>query len=245
MDRRLIGTSVRALRHKHGWRQEDLALKAGVSRGVVSRVERGLLANVSLGKLERVCEALGAQYVGTVRWTGADLDRLLDARHAALADAVTAFVTSMGWAVVPEATFSIFGERGSIDLLAWHLATRTLLVIELKTELVEIDGLVSGVDRERRLAPAVAAERGWKPATVAAWVVLSPGRTNARRLAEHAPVLRAAFPDDGRSLRPWLGRPSGPLAALSFLPDDLATSTKKELCQRRRVRRRIQPDRAA
>jgi hypothetical protein len=36
-------------------------------------------------------------------------------------------------------TFSIYGERGSIDLLAWHSETRTLLVVELKSELTSIE----------------------------------------------------------------------------------------------------------
>lgn len=36
---------------------------------------------------------------------------------------------------MPEVSFSIYGQRGVIDILAWHAATRSLLVIELKTEM--------------------------------------------------------------------------------------------------------------
>jgi hypothetical protein len=63
--------------------------------------------------------------------------------------------------VVPEVSFSIFGERGVIDVLAWHAATRTILVIELKTVIADVNELIGNVDRKRRLAPRVAAERGW------------------------------------------------------------------------------------
>ncbi len=52
----------------------------------------------------------------------------------------------------------------SIDILAWHAASRSLLVIELKTELVDVQETVGTLDRKRRLAAQVAAERGWKPA---------------------------------------------------------------------------------
>jgi hypothetical protein len=51
----------------------------------------------------------------------------------ALDEAVTRLLADDGWEAVPEVTYSIFGERGSIDL-AWHPASRTLLVIELKSE---------------------------------------------------------------------------------------------------------------
>ena len=61
---------------------------------------------------------------------------MLAARHAALAEAVVADLVARGWAVRPEVTFSSWGERGSIDLLAYHPALR-LLVIDLKTELVD------------------------------------------------------------------------------------------------------------
>ena len=36
-------------------------------------------------------------------------------------------------ALVPEVSFSIYGERGVIDMLLWHPARRALLVVELKT----------------------------------------------------------------------------------------------------------------
>ena len=46
------------------------------------------------------------------------------------------------WVVRPEVSFSIYGERGVIDVLAWHPARRAILVIELKTELVDINELM-------------------------------------------------------------------------------------------------------
>jgi hypothetical protein len=71
-----------------------------------------------------------------------------------------------GWSVVAEVSFAIYGERGVVDLLAWHEATDSLVVIELKTAIVDIDEILGTLDRKRRLAVRIAAERGWKARSV-------------------------------------------------------------------------------
>jgi len=38
----LIGDNVRAIRHKKGWSQEDLAFESGLHRTYVSGIERGV-----------------------------------------------------------------------------------------------------------------------------------------------------------------------------------------------------------
>ncbi len=140
-----------------------------------------------------------------------------------------------GWEIAPEVSYSIWGERGVIDLLAWHAATRTLLVIELKTEIVDINELMGKADQRRRLAPEIAAARGWVPHTVGVWIVVADSRTNRRRLAAHRSVLRVAFPTDGRTMPGWLRRPSGRVAALSFLSNRHETGVRKPLAAVRRV----------
>ena len=85
--------------------------------------------------------------------------------------------------LAPEVSFSIYGERGVIDILAWHPGRRALLIIELKTDIVDVNDLAGSADRRRRLAPKIVAERGWDPVTVSVWVIVAPGRTNRRRVA--------------------------------------------------------------
>lgn len=46
-------------RHGLGWTQEELAARAGISRGYLSRLERGLPGRPGLDVLSRVCGALG------------------------------------------------------------------------------------------------------------------------------------------------------------------------------------------
>ena len=102
--------------------------------------------------------------------------------------------------------------------MAWHASTGIVIVVELKTAIVDINDLMSTMDKRRRLALKIANDMGWNAKAVATWVVVAPGRSNDRALAEHATVLRAKFPGDGRSMRRWLARPAGEVAALSFLP---------------------------
>lgn len=240
MDDHHVGTAFRAMRIRKRWRQEDLSARAGVSRASIGRIESGQLASVPLGTIRRVAAALDARFDTVVRWQGGDLGRLLNGRHAAMHEAMARLFASLdGWVAEPEVSFSIYGERGVIDILAWYPVSHVLLVIELKTEFVDVHELMGSVDRKRRLAAVIARERGWDPIGVATWVVLSDNRTNRRALAAHETVMRTKFPVDGRRIRPWLRRPVGRLDALSFLPSAHVVGVRRDLAPIRRVSRRV------
>ena len=214
-----FGSLIRAVRLKQRLRQSDVAVRAGVSQATVSRIERGHLGRLSVETVRMVAAALDirADFIG--RWRSGDLDRLMSARHSALSESVVRAFPGTGWLIAPEVSFSIYGERGIIDLLAWNPARRALLVIELKTEIVDVNELVGTFDRKIRLGARIAREHGWavEPETaVSAWVIVTDSRTNRRRLEAHAAMLRAAFPIDGRAIRPWLRKPIGSIRCLSF-----------------------------
>jgi len=115
MDDHRIGAVLRAIRQRKGWRQADVGARSRISASTVSRIERGALDALRIGTLRRVAEALGARLDIVVRWQGADVGRLLDARHAAMHEAVAGLLASVdGWVFEPEVSFSIYGERGII-----------------------------------------------------------------------------------------------------------------------------------
>ena len=99
-------------------------------------MESGRIDGVTIGTLVGLFEAVAARVEVEVRWQGAGLDRLLDEGHARLSGQVASHLRNWGWDVEVEVSFAHFGERGSIDLLAWHAPTATLLVIEIKTSWV-------------------------------------------------------------------------------------------------------------
>ena len=152
-------------------------------------------------------------------------------------EAMARYLLSMGqWVGEPEVSFSVYGERGVIDILAWHAQSRNLLVIELKTELVDLNETMGTLDRKQRLADRVARDRGWEAVTVGAWLVFADTRTNRRALATHATVLRSKYPVDGRAIRSWLRQPVGPVFALSFMPDVGEVTTRRDTQPIRRVK---------
>ena len=164
MDDQRIGWSLRSIRVRKRWRQEDLAVRAKVSRWVVMRIEQGRLASVPLGKIRAVATALDARVDAVVRWQGGDLARLVSARHARMHEIMARYFLGLSsWVVEPEVSFSIYGERGLIDVLAWHPTSRILLVIELKTEIVDLNEMLGTLDRKRRLVWRIAADRSWDP----------------------------------------------------------------------------------
>jgi transcriptional regulator with XRE-family HTH domain len=231
------------VRIKRGWRQCDLARAAGVSASTVSRIERGHVDHLSLDVVRRVAAALDIRVELQARWRSGDLDRLLNAGHSRLHEEVARMFRRdlPDWIFEPEVSFAIYGERGVIDILAWHPVRQAVLVIELKTDVVDVNELVGGVDRKRRLAWQVARDRGWKPDTVSVWVIVAAGRTNRARIAAHGAMLRAAYPIDGRSVGRWLREPVGTVAALSMWQDMPGRATRAGLAPVRRVRLRRSP----
>jgi DNA-binding XRE family transcriptional regulator len=222
-----VGRAIRLLRRRRRWRQRDLAVRAGVSQPTISALERGQIDCTPLKTVRTVLDALDASAWLDVSWRGGIIARLLDERHAALVGAVAGSLAGWCWEVVPELSYSEYGERGSIDLVAWHAGSRTLLVVEVKTELVSVEATLRKLDEKVRLGPKIVGERlGWRPAAVARLLVLSSDRTQRRHVERHAPVLDRALPIRGRATRAWLRDPRGPVAGLWFVSVAQAASTR-------------------
>lgn len=238
MDAIRLGAVFRAVRLRKRWRQADVAARAGLSQTMISRIERGHLRLITVDALLSVAEALEIRIDWSPRWRGGDLDRMLNAGHSAMHVTAARMFRTPPWLLSPETTFAIYGERGVIDLLCFHPPTGALLVIELKTDLVDVQNVIASVDRYRRLAPRIARERGWTVRTVSCWVMFRDTPSNRRRVAAHASVLRVAFPHDGRTMRRWLREPDGPVSALSFIADSADRPRSAASSGVQRIRRR-------
>jgi transcriptional regulator with XRE-family HTH domain len=219
MDRFRFGRSVRELRRRRRWTQSDLGRRIGASRNLIGRIERGAIVNIPFGRLVAVAEALDGRLDLDFRWRGEQLDRLVDERHAEIVDQLVGMYRSARWDVALEATFSIYGDRGSIDVFAWHPIRQVVAVNEVKASVGDAGNTVVGVDRKTRLAPQIARQRGWTCRGVARFLVVADGSTSRDRIARHAETFRTAFPVDGRACRAWIADPVGePPSGILFLP---------------------------
>ncbi len=243
MDEQRVGRIIRALRRRLGWRQTDLAKRAACSQTIVSDAERGHLPSLSI--LRRIVGAMDASLVIEVRWRAGALDRLLDQDHAPLVNAVTELLAAAGWTVHVEATYSQFGERGSIDILAFQPSCGALLVVEIKTDLAAVEATLRKLDEKVRLAPKVASERyGWHARSVSRLLVMPESSTLRRRVERNAALFARAFPARGIGIRQWLRRPDAGLSGLWFLSLTAQAGVVRASGGPTRIRKPNRPSRA-
>lgn len=143
-----IGRILRELRRRLRLTQRQLGQRAGISQQAISLVERGHGSKLSGDTLRRVFAAVDARWEPTVSWRGGALDRLLDEAHASLVAAVVEILRAAGWEVIVEATYSEYGERGSIDILGARRDVRAALLVEVKSDLTVIEATVRKADEK-------------------------------------------------------------------------------------------------
>jgi transcriptional regulator with XRE-family HTH domain len=143
MDDVRVGYAIRSVRLRRGLTQAEVAAAASVSPSTVSLIECGGLENATVRVIRRIASCLGMSLPFAPRWRGSDLPKLIDERHACICRDVATRLERDGWLVHPEYAFNWRGERGAIDILAWHPATRSLLIIEVETALPDLQDLLS------------------------------------------------------------------------------------------------------
>ena len=232
-----LGSAFRAIRLELHLRRSDVASRAGVSQATISAIECGLLGALAVGTLDRVAAVLQADVSVELRWRGPKLARLLARRHAALQNLIAAELLARGWQVLVEESFNVFGERGSVDVVAWLPGAGALLIIEIKTELVDLQDLLRTLDMKARVMPdVVRRSRGWQSVSVASVVVLPSNNSHRRAVAAHAGLLDAALPGRTREVRRWIREPAGALRGIWFFPCIDGGHGMEQVRARQRVR---------
>jgi len=202
-----LGRLIRTLRRRRGLRQLDCALLASVHRSTWARLEGGHFEQLSLGTLRACLAAIEVKVDLIPHWRGAELDRLLDEDHSAIASRFHQRLQASRWEVRAEVSFNHFGDRGRVDLLAWHATTRALLIVEVKTEIADAQRLLGSLDVKARLAPVLAKAAGWPtPQRVAVLLLVAESTTNRRRIGRLEPLF-SRFRRRGVAARRWLKQP--------------------------------------
>jgi transcriptional regulator with XRE-family HTH domain len=239
VDDRRVGRVLRVLRRRKGWRQVDLAEAARASQWAISEIERGRWSRMPVETLRRVFGALDADFDCAVRFRGAEIDRLLDERHAATAGAVATMLRRRGWTVAAEVSFNHYGDRGAVDLLAVHPAGRIALVVEVKSEITSAEETLRRLDVKYRLGSGLARERfGERPARVVRLLAVSESTANRDRVARLDALFGPAFRLRGVALRHWLAAPAPTTAGgLLFVRNVRPIGAGNGMGGARRVRR--------
>src|SRR5919108_5390466 len=111
MDDIRVGLIFGAVRRAKGLRQADVAGRAGLSQQFVSDIESGRIADMTVRSLRSVAGVLEIALPFGPRWRGPELDRLLDADHAAIVGGVVSYLRQLDWTVLVEWSFNHYGER--------------------------------------------------------------------------------------------------------------------------------------
>jgi hypothetical protein len=241
-----IGRATRSLRHRRGWRQRDVSARARRPRSALVDLEAGRIGHLKVDVIRDLLEAMGARLVIDVLAGASDPRLLVDAGHAFLQEYWKRRLERWGWIVRAEVSFNRYGDRGRIDLLAFHPATGTLLVVEIKTVLWDLQSLLGALDVKVRNARFVAMDVGW-PVRHVVPVVIVAGSTTTRRVIAAHEALFAAFELRGRAAISWAReagdhRPRG-LLILTKVPDVARGDARR--AGRRRVRLSAAPSRLA
>ncbi len=226
-----VARAVRFLRLRKGWAQRVLGHHAGVSREMISRTERGNLSGMTLDSIDRIAEALGASVDLRLRWRGEQLDRLIDAAHATIQQSVAELLTSLGWTVRVEVSFNHYGDRGRVDIVAFHPVNRIVVIVEIKSVLGDLQDTIGRIDVKVRLGQQIARDLGWSGVqSVIPGLVIGDARLARRTIAAHE-ALFARYDRRGRSAVAWLRRPADPMPTgllwFASRPDSHATTIRR------------------
>lgn len=197
---------LRRIRRRKRWTQAALRARLGISQSELSRRERHDLGTCTLDELDAWTSALGARLTIELRVEG---ERpLTDERHARLQDWLVGRLRESGWIVEAEVSLNHYGDRGRIDVLAYHPTARVVLVIKVKSRIEDVQDLLGRLDIKMRIARILAEDRGWDAKRL--------HTRHRRRRGAHRPTARSDTPVAVRGLP--AARPPG---------DGVAASTER------------------
>jgi transcriptional regulator with XRE-family HTH domain len=195
-----VGLAVKDLRTALGWTQRTLAAKSGVSQAWISEIERGRCPDVSISTIDRLLVAMGARLLIDVKAPFLANPRQRDVVHAKCSSFVARRLERSGWSVATEVEIGDDRSRGWIDVLAWHPATCLVLVIEVKTELLDLGAIERTIGWYEREAWAAARRLGWQPRRVLGCLVMLSTEVVEQRIRDNRSLLDREFPIRAKAL---------------------------------------------
>jgi transcriptional regulator with XRE-family HTH domain len=173
-----LGEELLSARQEHGLSQQSVARAAGISRCQVSRIERGLVPQVSMDPISRLLTVVGLELIAKAYPAG---QPIRDAAHLRLA---RGFDSILPPAVRPvhEVPLPGAGELRCWD--EWIELDQDRVAVEFETQPRDVQSLLRRVASKLRDDPRVSR----------VLLVLAETRHNRRLLADFGGLLAADFP---------------------------------------------------
>lgn len=198
-----LGIGLRDARRSIGGTQAEVGDAAGVSQGLVSRLERGRGANASIETWACLAAAVGEQVVAFLEHApGADRPR--DIEHVRRQSAVIELASTGGWSALPELAIDPGFVRGrSTDVALVRVASREAVVVEVWDWFDDVGAGLRGLDAKSttliaRLTAGASDRDQWR---VRGLYVVRGTRRNRQLVDELRPLFAARFPGSAAS---WL-----------------------------------------
>jgi transcriptional regulator with XRE-family HTH domain len=238
--RRTFAAVSREVRVQLRLTQGEVAAAAHVSRGYIAGIEAGT-ANPTLDVVERIGSVLGLDTNLILRPPLLiETSPQRDLVHARCIAYVERRIRSAGWETAREVEIVQARSHGWIDIVAFHPRSKTLLVIEVKTQLVDLGSVERQVGWYTRAAGDAARRRGWTPHRTVAWLLVLASAEVDRVIATNRHLLGTAFPMRARGMLGWLSEDLHPLTSRGLAMID-PRSKRREWLIRSRVDGRRAP----
>lgn len=201
----LIGAAIKRTRLECRWSQSELADRLNSTQSQISRLESGARLHIDGQLASRALKLLGIRAEFDAQTLGmAGRREQRDLVHATCSAYVVRRLAAEGWETRLEVEIGTGRGRGWIDVLAFRPADRSLLVGEIKTEVLDVGAIQRTVAWYEREAWRAAKQLGWSPLrTTAALLVLATLENDARVSVNRA-AIKASFPTTGRQLQQWV-----------------------------------------
>jgi transcriptional regulator with XRE-family HTH domain len=226
-----LGRRMREERIDRRWTTQQLADRAGVSRWLVYLAERG--EPISMEAALRLIGALGLRL--EVELTDPRRRerpiRQADIVHSAMGEFEARHLRPHGFGVGVDEPYQHYQFAGRADLVAWSLEQRSLLHIENRTQLPDLQDMAGRFNAKRAYLGQVLAERlgirRWQSETHVIAALWSSEVLHVLRMRSE--TIRAVCPDSGIAFAGWWeGAPpaAGRHSELVVI-DPLATSRQR------------------
>jgi transcriptional regulator with XRE-family HTH domain len=153
------GLTIADARLARSWTLRELAARAGVSLASIHAIEHGRPATLETYAAIALALGLEPRLDLVDPRKRAPSARAEDPVHAAMGEIIAARLARHGFTVAIDEPYQHFQFAGRADVLAWNLASGSLLHVENRTRFPNVQDAIGSYNAKRQFLPGVIADR--------------------------------------------------------------------------------------